>query len=83
MTKNTYSISEAQAKLPSLLRDPRATFLPITRHSETVGYIVSKKLMDAIVETMELLADPGAVDAIGRARKGKNRYIPLDRLHAD
>lgn len=81
--KSTYSVSEAQAKLPSLLRDPQGTFMSITRHNETVGYIVSKKRMDAIVETMELLADPGAMDAIEKARSGKARYMSLNRIHAD
>ncbi|MGA1193141.1 MAG: type II toxin-antitoxin system Phd/YefM family antitoxin [Kiritimatiellia bacterium] len=81
--KSTYSISEAQAKLPSILRDPRATFVPITRHSETVGYLLSKNRMDAIVETMELLADPQAMKAIDKARARKTRYTSLDRIRED
>ncbi len=81
--KSTYSISEAQAKLPSLLRDPRATFVPITRHNETVGYLLSKQRMDAIVETLELLADPKAMKALQKARTGKTRYKSLDDLGED
>jgi len=81
--KSTYSVSQAQAKLPSILRDPRASFVPITRHNETVGYLVSKKRMDAIVETMELLADPAAMAAISKARSGKIRYTRLDPIDAD
>lgn len=81
--KSTYSVSEAQARLPSLLRDPRASLVPITRHNQTVGYLLSKQRMDAIVETMELLADPKAMAAMEMARAGKTRYTPLDRLHAD
>jgi prevent-host-death family protein len=80
--KSTYSVSEAQAKLPSLLRDPKATFVPITRHNETVGYLLSKERMEAIVETMELLADPEAMGAIKKARAGKVRYTSLDQLDA-
>jgi prevent-host-death family protein len=81
--KSTYSVSEAQAKLPSILRDPRATFVPITRHNETVGYLLSKKRMDAIVETMELLANPHAMKAIENARARKTRYTSLDRIRED
>ncbi len=69
--------------MPSLLRDPKTSFVPISRHNETVGYLLSKKRMDAIVETMELLADPKAMQAIEKARSGKTRYTRLDRLHAN
>jgi tRNA (guanine37-N1)-methyltransferase len=38
----------------------------ITRHDETVAYVVSKRRMDAIVETLELLANPVARKALAR-----------------
>lgn len=83
LMKSTYSVSEAQAKLPSLLRDPRASLVPITRHNETVGYLISKKRMDAIVETMELMVDPVAMRSIRDARAGKTRYTRLDLTDAN
>lgn len=78
--KTTYSVSEAQAKLPSILRDPRASFVPITRHHETVAYLISRERMEAIAETLEVLSQPEAMAAIDKARSGKTRYTPLERV---
>jgi prevent-host-death family protein len=55
---STYSITQAQAKFPGLVREAQAAPGLITRHDETVAYVVSKRRMDAIAETLELLADP-------------------------
>ena len=81
--KNTYSVSEAQAKLPGLLREAQGVPVMITRHNQTVAYVVSKERMDAIQETLELLANPEAMKAIRAARDKRTRYIPLDEIDKD
>jgi prevent-host-death family protein len=78
-----YTVTEAQAKLPSLLREAQAGVIPITRHSRTVAYVVSKQRMDAITETLELLADPEAMKAIRAAREPGTHYTPLDEIEPD
>ena len=80
---STYSITQAQAKFPGLVREAQAAPVLITRHDETVAYVVSKQRMDAIAETLDLLANPAALKALRAARKGRARYVPLDEIAAD
>jgi antitoxin YefM len=49
----------------------------ITRHDETVAYMVSRERMEAIVESMEILADPEAMKAIRAYEQGKTKFSPL------
>lgn len=81
--KTTYSITEAQAGFPGLVREAEDAPIIITRHDRTVAYILSKKRMDAITETLELLANPKAMRAVREAREGKVRYTPLAELDED
>ena len=80
---STYSITQAQAKFPGLVREAQAAPVLITRHDETVAYVVSKQRMDAIAETLELLANPAAMKLLHAARKGRARYLALDEIAAD
>ncbi len=80
---STYSITQAQAKFPGLVREAQAAPVLITRHDETVAYVVSKQRMDAIAETLDLLANPAALKALRAARKGRSRYVALDEIAAD
>lgn len=80
---STYSITQAQAKFPGLVREAQAAPVLITRHDETVAYVVSKQRMDAIAETLELLANPAALKALRAARKGRARYAALDEIAPD
>lgn len=54
--------------------------IPITRHHETVAYVVSKDRMEAITETMELLADPEAMQQIRAYEEGRLRFRSVDVL---
>jgi len=79
--KNTYSTSRAQSNLPRLVRESAADgAVAITRHDETVAYVVSRERMEAIVETMEILANPSAMHALRDYKKGKSKFIPLEAL---
>jgi prevent-host-death family protein len=79
--KSTYSISEAQSQLPGLVREAeRSGSVTISRHGEAVAYLVSRDRMEAIVETLEILADGRAMKAIADHRGGKLRFRPLSSL---
>lgn len=80
---STYSITQAQAKLPGLVREAQGAPVLITRHDQTVAYLVSKQRMDAIAETLELLANPAAMRAIRASRASRVRYKALDEIDAD
>jgi prevent-host-death family protein len=63
--KSTVTTTEAQANLPRLLKQlPKQKAVTITNHGRIAGFLVSKDRMEAIIETMEILANPGAMKAI-------------------
>ena len=47
---------------------------------ETVAYLVSRRRMEAIAETLELLANPEAMKAIRAHQVGKMKFFPLSSL---
>lgn len=80
--KNTYSVTQAQSKLPSLLKEVnegRAAY-GITVHDDVKAYLVSKERMDAITETLEILANKNAAAAIQDYEAGKTNFHDLDIL---
>jgi prevent-host-death family protein len=58
---STYSVAEAQAQLPALLKKANNDLIVITRRDKAVAYLVSVQRMEAIVETLELMADAQAM----------------------
>ena len=79
--KSTYSISQAQSQFPGLVRETAdGGAIAITRHDETVAYVLSRERMEAIVETMELLANPAAMRTIRDYRKGRMKFNPVEAL---
>lgn len=79
---STYSITEAQANFPALVRACQNTPITITRRDEVVGYLLSPARMEAIVESMEILANPKAMRAIRDYEKGLTKFQPLSALDA-
>jgi prevent-host-death family protein len=78
---STYSVTQAQSRLPSLIRQAEAGEpVRIRRHNETVAYLLSKERMEVIVETMEILSNPAAMKAIAANRAGKTRFVALSAL---
>jgi PHD/YefM family antitoxin component YafN of YafNO toxin-antitoxin module len=74
-------VSQAQSALPRLVREAEGgTVVGIARRDETVAYLVSRDQLEAIVETMELLANPEARRAIEGHRAGRTRFVPLSVL---
>lgn len=74
---SSYSIAQAQSQLPSLIKEAeQGTSVRIRRRDETVAFVVSRERMEAIVETMELLANTKAMKAIEAHRAGRIRFVP-------
>lgn len=81
--KSTYSITEAQARLPRLVRESAdGAAVAIARHGETVAYLVSKARFEALLETLELTASRAARESVEADRHGKTRFHPLKALDA-
>jgi len=76
----TYSVTEAQAGLPSILRQAEEQPVIITRRDKAVGYLLSPERFEAMLETMEIMANPEAMDAIRNYKGGKTKFLPLDSL---
>ena len=80
--KSTYSVTEAQSRLPGLLKaSERGAAIAIRRRNETVAYLVSRDRMEAIIETLEILANPDAMKAIRGHRAGKTKTVFWFRFH--
>lgn len=80
---STYSITDAQARLPGLVRESIEAPVRITRRNQTVAYLISKRNMDAIAETLEVLGNPKAMKAIREHREGKTAFVGLESLDED
>jgi len=81
--KNTYSVAKAQANFTRILKEAEDQPIAITRHDETVAFILSRQRMDAIIETLEVMGNPEAMKAIRAHRAGKTKFIPLSALDED
>jgi PHD/YefM family antitoxin component YafN of YafNO toxin-antitoxin module len=78
--RSTYSVAEAQTNLPRLLREAVDESIAIRRRDKTVAYLISSERMEAIAETLEILANPDAMKAIRAHRAGKLKFFPLSSL---
>lgn len=76
--KSMLSVSKAQARFTQLLRRKETT--PITRSGEVVAFLVPRPRMEALLEQMEIMANPEAMKAINRAKKHKSSGHPLSAL---
>jgi prevent-host-death family protein len=82
--KSTYTVSEAQSRLPKLLKEAQAgETVCIRRHNEPVAFLLSRERMEAIVETLEILGNQDAMRAIRDHRAGKTKFVPVSILDED
>jgi antitoxin YefM len=77
---NQYSVEEAQMRLPRILREAKEQTVIITRRDKTVGYLLSPERFEAMLETMEIMSNPLAMEAIRDHKSGKTKFLPLDAL---
>lgn len=81
--KNTYNVARAQANFTRLLKQAEQRPIAITRHDETVAYILSADRMEAIIETLEIMGNSEAMKAIRQHQAGKTKFLPLSALDDD
>jgi prevent-host-death family protein len=81
---STYSVTQAQTNLPRLIREATGEgSIAITRHDQTVAYLVSRARMEAIMETLDLLGNPAAMKTLRMYEQGKTKFMPLSALDGD
>jgi prevent-host-death family protein len=79
--KTTYTLREAQRGLSGLVRVAESgRVATITRHEKPVAHVISSDRLEALFETMELMADRDFMQAWKREQAGKTRYRPLTAL---
>ena len=77
---NQNSVEEAQVGLPRILREAEEQTVIITRRDKAVGYLLSPERFEAMLETMEIMSNPLAMQAIRDHKSGKTKFMPLDVL---
>jgi antitoxin YefM len=81
---STVTISELQAQAPRFVRQAELDgSVTIARHGRTVAFLVSRERMEAIIETLEIMANPKAMKAIRSYEKGKSRFKEVSCLDED
>jgi antitoxin YefM len=81
--KKAYSIKEAQRNLAAVVRTAeRGNLATLTRHDRPVAYLIGAERLAAIAETMEILADPQAMQAIRAAEAGRGKLYDAADLPA-
>ncbi len=72
--KSVISVSAAQAQLPKLIRSENV--VGIMRRTELAAFLVPRERMEPLLETLEILADPKAVNALKKFQAGKMKFKP-------
>ena len=71
-----YNMREAQASLPKLCRSGRR--FVISNRNRPVVVALPVDDFEALMETLDVLADPAAMNAVQSARAGKTKYRSLN-----
>ena len=75
-----YTIKTAQQKFSSVIQEAADHPATITKQGKAVAVIMSIDRMEAIAETMEILADVKAIAAIRAHREGRGKYHDVAKL---
>jgi len=79
--KDTYSIKELQRETSAAIRTAEeGTLVTITRHDRPVVHVLSAERLGAILEAMELLAEPNFMRQLKNLRAGKLKMYPASSL---
>ncbi len=77
---DSYTIKTAQQRFSSVVQEAGDHPVTITKQGKAVAVLISIERMEAIAETMEILADPKAMKAIREHRAGKGVYHDVSIL---
>lgn len=77
---DTYTIKTAQQKFSAVVQEAEDHPVTITRQGKAVAVLMSIERLEAIAETMEILADPKAMAALRKHREGRAKYHDLSVL---
>jgi PHD/YefM family antitoxin component YafN of YafNO toxin-antitoxin module len=79
--KSTYTIKELQRGTAAAIQNAEnGALVTITRHSHPVAHVISDERLGAMLETMELLADPAFMRQLAKLKAGKLKFYPVSCL---
>jgi prevent-host-death family protein len=79
--QETYTIKTLRRGAAAAVKSAASgKLVTITRREKPVAVMMSHARLGALVETMEILANPKAMKVLRDARAGRTRYTPLDKL---
>jgi prevent-host-death family protein len=77
---DSYTVKNAQQQFSAVVREVADHPVTITKQGKAVAVMLSIERMEAIAETMEILADPAAMAAIREHRAGRGVYHDASKL---
>ncbi|MFM9966496.1 MAG: type II toxin-antitoxin system Phd/YefM family antitoxin [Planctomycetaceae bacterium] len=82
--KSIVTAAEAKTKFSRLLQQVEAgDTIAISKHDETVAFLIPRARLEAFVETMEVLSNPAAMQAIRQHEAGKTAFHSVSELDED
>ena len=82
--KTAVSATKARAQLPRLLKQVAAgDTIAICKDDVAFAYIVSRYSWEAVLETMEIMANPKAMKAIRDYEAGRTKFKDVSCLDED
>jgi len=79
--KAMVTATRARTLWPRLLREVEAgETIAISKRDRTVAYLVPRDRLEAIIETLEIMANPTAMKLIRQDKAGKLKFHPLSVL---
>jgi antitoxin YefM len=79
---DSYTVKTAQQQFSAVVREAQEHPVTITKQGKAVAVVMSVERLEAIAETMEILADPAAMAAIRSHREGRGVYHDVAALDA-
>ena len=84
MIDSTLTVSDLQRETPKIIREiGEKGVCGITRNGRLMAYLVSKEKIEAMIETMEITANPAAMKAVKEYEEGKMTFKPVECLDED
>jgi len=69
---SVFTVTEARAQLPKLLRGlERGGAFTVERRGKVAAFVLSPARMEALIETMEILGNRSAMEAISAYERGE------------
>jgi prevent-host-death family protein len=79
---DSYTVKTAQQQFSAVVREAQEHPVTITKQGKAVAVMMSVERLEAIAETMEILADPAAMAAIRAHREERGVYHDAAALDA-